>query len=159
MTLTLTLTPILTRTLTVTVTVTVTLTLTLTLTRTLTPTRILTLTHRLPCVSFGAQWLQDVVPRAAATHVISKLPNPKPRPQPELKPEPKAKPEPKPAMGEEMQKWWKSIVEMETDQRIPGARQSKREQALEPPRPPTPNPHWARPVLRLTNPNPDPNPN
>ena len=35
------------------------------------------------------------------------------------------------AMGEETQKWWKSIVEMEADQRIPGAPQSRREQGLE----------------------------
>ena len=32
------------------------------------------------------------------------------------------------AMGEETQKWWKSIVEMEADERIP---QSRREQGLE----------------------------
>ena len=36
------------------------------------------------------------------------------------------------AMGEEPQKWWKSIVEMEADQRIPGAPQSRREHGLEP---------------------------
>ena len=35
------------------------------------------------------------------------------------------------AMEEETQKWWKSIVEMEADQRIPGAPQSRREQGLE----------------------------
>ena len=35
------------------------------------------------------------------------------------------------AMGEETQKWWKSIVEMEADQRIPGAPQSRWEQGLE----------------------------
>ena len=35
------------------------------------------------------------------------------------------------AMGEEKQKWWKSIVEMEADQRIPGTPQSRREQGLE----------------------------
>ena len=35
------------------------------------------------------------------------------------------------AMGEEAQKWWKSIVEMETDQRTPGAPQSRGEQGLE----------------------------
>ena len=35
------------------------------------------------------------------------------------------------AMREETQKWWKSIVEMEADQRIPGAPQSRREQGLE----------------------------
>ena len=34
-------------------------------------------------------------------------------------------------LGEETQKWWKSIVEMEADQRIPGAPQSRREQGLE----------------------------
>ena len=35
------------------------------------------------------------------------------------------------AMGEETQKGWKSIVEMEADQRIPGAPQSRWEQGLE----------------------------
>ena len=35
------------------------------------------------------------------------------------------------AMGEETQKWRKSIVEMEAEQRIPGAPQSRREQGLE----------------------------
>ena len=35
------------------------------------------------------------------------------------------------AMGEERQKWWKSIVEMEADQRITGAPQSRQEQGLE----------------------------
>ena len=35
------------------------------------------------------------------------------------------------AMGEETQKWWNSIVEMEADQRMPGAPQSRREQGLE----------------------------
>ena len=35
------------------------------------------------------------------------------------------------AMGEETQKWWKSIVEMEADRRIPGAPQSRWEQGLE----------------------------
>ena len=33
--------------------------------------------------------------------------------------------------GEETQKWWKSIVEMEVDQRMPGAPQSRQEQGLE----------------------------
>ena len=35
------------------------------------------------------------------------------------------------AMREELQKWRKSIVEMEADQRVPGAPQSRREQGLE----------------------------
>ena len=35
------------------------------------------------------------------------------------------------AIGEETQKWWKSVVEMEADQRIPGAPQSRLEQGLE----------------------------
>ena len=35
------------------------------------------------------------------------------------------------AMGEETEKWWESTVEMEADQRIPGAPQSRREQGLE----------------------------
>ena len=35
------------------------------------------------------------------------------------------------AMGEETQKWWNSIVEMEADQRTPGAPQSRQEQGLE----------------------------
>ena len=35
------------------------------------------------------------------------------------------------AMGEETLKWWKSIVEMEADQRILGAPQSRLEQGLE----------------------------
>ena len=39
--------------------------------------------------------------------------------------------ETKAAMGEDTQKRWKSIVEMETDQRTPEAPQSKREQGLE----------------------------
>ena len=35
------------------------------------------------------------------------------------------------AMGEETQQWGKSIVEMEADQRTPGAPQSRREQGIE----------------------------
>ena len=35
------------------------------------------------------------------------------------------------AMGEESSKWWKSIVEMEADQRTPGAPQSRQEHVLE----------------------------
>ena len=35
------------------------------------------------------------------------------------------------AMGEETQKWWRSIVETKVDQRIPGASQSRQEQGLE----------------------------
>ena len=35
------------------------------------------------------------------------------------------------AVGDETQKWWKSTVEMEADQRIPGAPQSRQEPGLE----------------------------
>ena len=35
------------------------------------------------------------------------------------------------AMEEETQKWWKSVVELEANQRIPAAPQSRREQGLE----------------------------
>ena len=35
------------------------------------------------------------------------------------------------AMGDETQKWWKSVVEMEAVRRIPGAPQSRREHGLE----------------------------
>ena len=64
----------------------------------------------------GARYMYYVLSLAWLLEQIQPLPL-QPKPKPEYEPEPKP--------------WWKSIVEMEADQRIPGAPQSRQEQGPE----------------------------